>query len=576
MARRERRPRAPRPQTVRHRVVGPAEDAARGAARPRRARGSRSTSSPTGPGTPPLRLLGWVDAHAGRARRASTRGPGRIPAAVLAAGARRLDATRWRPTTSRWFAREGDAVRLHVSALYTHAYDDEDGDTAVVIRAFDASVPLTAPEGSGSTRAATSSTASPSPALPAFPIAGLAGGGPFEVRARPRRRPGPAPVAAPDAGPSTAPRRARGARRPRRRRSRPAAPDPWLVLGTFSWRGRVPLVAGAAPARAPASAARRDRRGRARAEDAPHRDARATSRSRCAASARRTEYRDTLAATLEEVKGLQNVIGSVLLLTRGAETPLAREPVDVVALVKAEAERLHASRPTARCRSRACGGRGPWSATRRSWRAPSATSSTTRTCTPWPAARSACASRSSAPRCSSPSRTTGPASRPRAARRCSSGSGAGPRWVSGASPARGSACRSRAGSPRSTAARSPSTPPSRAARGSCSVSLWAPRRRPPVSASTADNGVGALCLGVDGETTRAEAVVLGRGPTRNGTARPGGRRASRSARRDRARARARSRRRPRSTNTSTSAIRSPTRRSNTSSDSPYQSPGSPR
>jgi signal transduction histidine kinase len=53
------------------------------------------------------------------------------------------------------------------------------------------------------------------------------------------------------------------------------------------------------------------------------------------------EYRETLGSTLEEVKGLQNLVGSVLLLTRGAETPPAKEPVDLVEVVRAEAERVH-------------------------------------------------------------------------------------------------------------------------------------------------------------------------------------------------------------------------------------------
>ena len=50
-------------------------------------------------------------------------------------------------------------------------------------------------------------------------------------------------------------------------------------------------------------------------------------------------------ATLEEVKGLQNVIGSVLLLTRGAETPPAEEPVEMTEVVRAEAERVHLASP---------------------------------------------------------------------------------------------------------------------------------------------------------------------------------------------------------------------------------------
>ncbi len=58
-----------------------------------------------------------------------------------------------------------------------------------------------------------------------------------------------------------------------------------------------------------------------------------------------SEYRQTLSQLLEEVKGMQAIQESVLLLQRGASMQTARESVDLADLVNAEAERLRDSHP---------------------------------------------------------------------------------------------------------------------------------------------------------------------------------------------------------------------------------------
>lgn len=55
------------------------------------------------------------------------------------------------------------------------------------------------------------------------------------------------------------------------------------------------------------------------------------------------EYRASLESTLDEVKGLQGILNNVLLLTRGAFTAPAKEPVDLAAVLGAEIERVGAT-----------------------------------------------------------------------------------------------------------------------------------------------------------------------------------------------------------------------------------------
>lgn|GEM_PF-2644527 len=290
---------------------------------------------PEGPGTPPLRLLGWADA-ARVVRDGLPAWPGRLPAAV---GAQELDvaADELAPDDLGWFAREGDEVRLHVQALYTHSYEDPDGDATVVVRAFDASVPVAAPPDLGLEVRCDIVDGAAAPALPAFPVPGSRAAEKFEVRAT-AGVPGLHPWRLPT--PGDRPRLDVRAAPVAPAAPVPAVPAPWVAVGAFL-AGVLGLALVARPSRAGAVAPD------VTAEAAHELKTPLTvMRGSLEVALRRerdvAEYRDTLAATLDEVKGLQNVVGSVLLLTRGAETPLAREPVDVVALVKAETARVHA------------------------------------------------------------------------------------------------------------------------------------------------------------------------------------------------------------------------------------------
>ena len=291
---------------------------------------------PDGPGSPPLRLLGWADAQR-VVRDGLDTWPGRIPEAV---GRQELDVStdELSPDDLGWFAREGAEVRFHVSALYTHSYEDEDGDSVVVMRAFDASVPLTAPEGLALDARCDLVDGAASPALPAFPIAGSRATGPMEVSTT---------AAAPGLHPWRLPTPDRRPRLDVRAvlldPSAPVqeAPDAWLVLLQLV-AGANFLVAAVRPVRRSASAPPDVTAEAAHELKTPLTVMRGNLEVALRRERAPDEYRATLASTLEEVKGLQNVIGSVLLLTRGAETPMAREPVDVVALVKGEAERLNA------------------------------------------------------------------------------------------------------------------------------------------------------------------------------------------------------------------------------------------
>lgn len=291
---------------------------------------------PDGPGSPPLRLLGWADAQR-VVRDGLDTWPGRIPEAV---GRQELDVStdELSPDDLGWFAREGDAVWFHVSALYSHSYEDEDGDGVVVMRAFDASVPLIAPDGLGLDARCDLVDGAAAPALPAFPIAGSRPTGPMEVSTTaaapglhpwrlptPDRRPRLDVRAAPVDPPAPV----------------PSAPALFTVIGAFL-TGVGALAVALRPTRASAAAPPDVTAEAAHELKTPLTVMRGNLEVALRRERAPDEYRATLASTLEEVKGLQNVIGSVLLLTRGAETPMAREPVDLVALVKGEAERLNA------------------------------------------------------------------------------------------------------------------------------------------------------------------------------------------------------------------------------------------
>lgn len=291
---------------------------------------------PDGPGSPPLRLLGWADAQR-VVRDGLDTWPGRIPEAV---GRQELDVStdELSPDDLGWFAREGAEVRFHVSALYSHSYEDEDGDSVVVMRAFDASVPLTAPESLRLDARCDLVDGAATPALPAFPIAGARPTGPKEVSTT-AAAPGLHPWRLPT--PDRRPRLDVYATPFHPPAPLPDGPDPWIVVALLV-TGASMLVTAVRPARASSSAPPDVTAEAAHELKTPLTVMRGNLEVALRRERAPDEYRATLASTLEEVKGLQNVIGSVLLLTRGAETPMAREPVDLVALVKGEAERLNA------------------------------------------------------------------------------------------------------------------------------------------------------------------------------------------------------------------------------------------
>jgi hypothetical protein len=286
----------------------------------------------------PFVLLGWADAS-GVHRTDLATWAGRLPATMLLAEHTRLASNPDAYGTAWFQAESGTGVRVHRIDAYTHSETDPDNADATIeaVRLIDSSAPFVVGEGfSVRVRCDLDEQG----LARALPERGVPGGAPSGARATPGdalrpsayafRFPDPSPIARGRVfveGPGT----------------------PWLTIalwgagglllvGALAFAGVGRRFGGPAPApditaeaahelKTPLTAMRGELEVALRRERSP------------------AEYRETIAATLEEVKGLQNLVASVLLLTRGAEGPRAEEPVDVVALVKAEAERLHASHP---------------------------------------------------------------------------------------------------------------------------------------------------------------------------------------------------------------------------------------
>ncbi|MCC7138529.1 MAG: HAMP domain-containing histidine kinase [Planctomycetes bacterium] len=286
----------------------------------------------------PFVLLGVVER--GRVRREGLAAwPGRVPPALQR---READAPGEDGSGDvGWFGAEGeDAARLHQHALYTHSYEDDDQETSVV-RAVEVSVPVRVPDGLAVTLRCDVVDGAADRALPRRPAPGGRPAGPDDVEGV---------AASPElvrwrfAVDDPAPRATVRAVAPVVAGAGAARPVLWLSLAGALVAAGLALVGVASRRRRDALSPPPD----VTAEAAHELKTPLTAmRGAIEVALRRerspAEYRDVLASTLEEVKGLQNVVGSVLLLTRGAETPPAREPVDLVALVRGEAERVHAA-----------------------------------------------------------------------------------------------------------------------------------------------------------------------------------------------------------------------------------------
>ena len=286
----------------------------------------------------PFMLLGWADA-AGVHRAELATWPGRLPASMLVSEHARLESS---PDSygSAWFQPEGSSeVRVHRIDVYSHseASADNAGATVEAVRLADTSAPFTVGDGFAVRVRCDLDDAGQSRALPQREVPGGArpsDSGPVGDALRPSAF----AFRFPDASTT-----------PRARVFVEGPGTPWitiaswalgglLLVGALGFAGIGRRFSGPAPApditaeaahelKTPLTAMRGELEVALRRERTP------------------AEYRDTIAGTLEEVKGLQSLVSSVLLLTRGSEGPRAEEPVDVTEVVKAEAERIHLSYP---------------------------------------------------------------------------------------------------------------------------------------------------------------------------------------------------------------------------------------
>ena len=286
----------------------------------------------------PFVLLGWADAS-GVHRTDLATWAGRLPAALLLAEHTRLASSLDAYGTAWLQAEAGGGVRVHRIDAYTHSeVDPDDADATVeAVRLIDSSAPFVVGERACVRVRCDLDEQGLARTLPEREVPGGASSRGRETSGD-ALRPSAYAFRFPDASPIA-----------RARVFVEGPGTPWLTIalwgaggvllvGALAFAGLGRRFGGTAPApditaeaahelKTPLTAMRGQLEVALRRERSP------------------TEYRETIAATLEEVKGLQNLVASVLLLTRGAEGPRAEEPVDVVALVKAEAARLHASHP---------------------------------------------------------------------------------------------------------------------------------------------------------------------------------------------------------------------------------------
>ena len=294
----------------------------------------------------PLRLLGWAEAPPAGPVPAGAHvvleglgtWKGRMPSATLRKEAEGREVADLADLL--WFGAEGDApVRVHQHSLYSHEYEEDD-KTTTVVRGVDVSAPFAAPPGLSAEVRCDVVDGALDRSLSPRAVPGRAAAG-DDVTAT-ALLPGDAPWRLPVGG--TTPRATVRAPAPGSSGAA-AAPSP-LPLVAAGALAALAVAAGIAAWRLRRAAAAPDVSGEAAHEmKTPLTAMRGAIEVALRRERTPAEYRETLAATLEEVKGLQNVIGSVLLLTRGAETPPAEEPVEMTEVVRAEAERVHLASP---------------------------------------------------------------------------------------------------------------------------------------------------------------------------------------------------------------------------------------
>ena len=263
---------------------------------------------------------------------------GRVPAGVLVAEERRT-ASGASPSSLVWLSSEDGRVLAHLLSTYSHTYEhpDDGRDPVEAIRFLEVSAPFEAPEGLSAFLRCDLDAGSLAHDLPERRVGPDLGEGAVEALAL-----GPKDVALRFPAASDVPRARVRVRAP----AGDGATRPLLLgallavlaAGAVAWRRR----------RGPAAEAPDVVAEAAHELKTPLTSMRGTFEVALRRERSPEEYRDTLAATLEDVKGLQHLVGSVLLLARGLDGPRVEEPVDLVEIARAEAERVHASRPERR------------------------------------------------------------------------------------------------------------------------------------------------------------------------------------------------------------------------------------